>query len=196
MSFNANIPQTTDKIPQSYGQLRANFKSIALAFARNHVALSREVEDGAGKHRLLTMQPKSDPVTGATEIALYNKVVGLNPPALFYMPNNAQTPINMTYPSLVTGLQSTDPDVYFARQYSFIAGPFVVYGGLLKAVTDGQVITLLPSTNLIHVGLIIANTQAGFFANAIAKNITTNSFTLSVNSVVSPFDIYYFAVGV
>jgi len=101
----------------------------------------------------------------------------------------------MTFDSILTGLQSTGPDVYFARQYSFIAGPFVIYGGLIIGPTSGNTITLLPSKTLIHVGLVITKPQNTLNNYAIAKNITGNSFDIYTNAAAG-FDLYYFAVGV
>ncbi len=148
-----------------------------------------------GKHRFLTMQPTTDPITSATQIALYNKVIS-TVPQLFFRPSSNQTPIQLTFSSLLTGLQSTNPDVYFATQYSFIAGPFVIYGGLIKTPTDGQVVVLTPTTTLIHVGLLITHATNINQVIAVPINILGSSFTISTKAPFPPFDIYYFAVGV
>ena len=68
-------------------------------------------------HTLLTLRPQAtDPTTAADQIAIYNKLVtGI--PEIFYRPNSNQTPIQMTYPSLLTDSSNA--------QYSFIAGPLL-----------------------------------------------------------------------
>jgi hypothetical protein len=112
----------------------------------------------------------------------------------------------MTYSSLSTGLQSINPDVYFARQYSFIAGPFVVYGGLITNAADLQTVTLLPATTLIYVGLITQNGTANlanqnFIKNDLVapRNIVGNSFDIKFGSPLIPIpnqNVYYLAIGI
>ncbi len=201
MSFNPNIPIITDPILQSYFQIRANFQAINAAFASNHAALNREAST-AGNHTILAMQPTADPVTSASQVALYNKIVSAIP-QLFYRPNSSQTPIQLTYSSISTGLASADPDVYNTDQYTFIAGPFIVYGGLLTNISDGQVVNLSPGTTLIYVDLTAANVK-GFGTTILSSPIPTlisgTSFTIR-NQAFTPsatrnMDAYYFAIGI
>lgn len=200
MAYNNNVPLGTDPILQSYGQLRANFQAIDAAFADNHVGITQD-EKIAGKHNMLTLRPVSpDPATLANQIALYNKLVS-SVPELFYRPNNNQTAIQLTYPSLQTGLQSTNPDVYFAQQYTFVAGPFIIYGGRITAPTSGQLVTLTPGTTLLYVDLTVTNPQSGLPINrsntAVPTGIAGNSFTITYsNLILGTIDIYYFAIGV
>lgn len=203
MSFNPNIPQVTDSTLQSFSQLRANFQAIAAAFADNHVGLTR-TSDVMAKHTVLTMQPQtSDPATSATQVAIYNKLVS-SIPELFYRPSSSATPIQMTYPTLRTGLQTTNPNVYFPTQYSFVAGPFIIYSGFIKAPTNGQPVTLTPGTTLLFVDLIAANSNiAGggpgsppTNAYAVPTGVSGTTFTIQYNPPpVGGFDVYYFAIG-
>lgn len=198
MTFNPNIPTINDKILQSYFQLRANFQTINAAFAENHASLTQD-PSVAGMHTVLEFQPvNSDPTTSASEIALYNKLVS-SVPELFFRPSSDQTPIQMTYPSLQTGLQSENPDVYFPTQYSFIAGPFIVYGGVLTAITNGQNVTLTPGTNLLYVDCTIKKTNHSFLfgVNVIPINIAGTTFTLKFEALKAgeSIDIYYLAIG-
>jgi hypothetical protein len=185
----------TNKILQSYLQLRANFQAINAAFADNHVGFTRDPML-AGMHNTLTFEPQTtDPTTSATEIALYTKRVttsGVSAPNIFFMPSSTQTPIQMTYPSI-----KADASLI---QYSFVAGPFIIYGGLIKGLTQanqGQVITLSPGTKLIHVDLTMADVlQFASVAMATATNITTTSFTINFPTTgIQSFNLYYFAIG-
>lgn len=186
-SFNPLIPTVNDATLQSYFQLRANFQAINSTFAENHSALTRDPDD-VGKHTALTMQPQAgDPTTDATQLGLYSKLV-TGVPELFFAPNNAQTPIQLTYPSIKVDSSDT--------QYTFIAGPFVVYMGLRLAVPDNTTINLLPSTNLIYVGLTITNRATILNGAALPINITVNSFTIHYNSAILNPDIFYFAIGI
>lgn len=194
MSFNPNIPTIADPILQSYFQLRANFQAINSAFAVNHSSLNGN-QDNAGAHTILTLRPQNvDPITATDENALYNKLISAVP-ELFFMPNNSQAPIQLTYPSLVNDKSN--------NQYSFIAGPFVIYFGLLPNAPNGFMVNLLPVTALKYVNLAVTNTTSAnplkAKLSAIPINITGNQFTVS-HQITSPgptfpVQIYYFAIG-
>ena len=192
MSYNPNIPQATDKILQSFFQLRANFQQINNSFSANHVSLVRDASI-AGMHNNLTLRPQTgDPTTTATQIALYNKLVG-GIPELFFRPNSDQAAIQLTYPSIKID-QSND-------QYTFMAGPFIIYGGFIPAPTQGQVKTLTPGTTLLYVDLTMTNAKnlPGPALTTIAPtNITGTSFTIHFQNQGAgvTFDAYYFAIGV
>lgn len=196
MTFNPLIPQSGDPILQSYYQLRANFQTINSAFAEDHVGLTQN-QDFAGMHNVLTFQPLpspfTDPTTSANQIALYNKLVS-GVPELFFRPTSNQTPIQMTFPQIQTGLQSTNPDIFFPTQYSFIAGPFIIYGGFITGATSGQNVTLFPGTTLLYVNLVANVALPSLIA---PTNITGTTFTISFSSgSTSPLNIFYFAVGI
>ena len=137
MSYNSSIPKSTDPILQSQRQLLANFQAINNAFSTNHVGLTKDPLV-AGMHDVLTLRPQAgDPTTSASQIAIYNKLVG-GTPEMFYAPNSSQTPIQLTYPSIKSDSSTT--------QYTFMAGPFVIYGGLVTNPSNGQTITVTPTT--------------------------------------------------
>lgn len=190
MSYNSNIPQGTDPILQSQAQIRANFQVINRAFNGNHFSLTGD-EEFQGYHTVLTMRPESgDPTTAANTVALYNKLDSSMIPELFFRPNSDQTPIQLTYSSLINSGE---------QQYSFVAGPFIVYGGLLKAVTNGQVVTLAPASTLLYVGLTSANVKVAgnTLQTGIPINITASSFTIKFQLQNAGFyaDMYYLAIG-
>lgn len=201
MSYNPNIPQSTSKRAISQRQILINFQSIYQAFANNHSALGLGTQ---GKHRVLILKDQTatgDPTTSASQIAIYQKIIGGNP-SWFYRPSSNQTPIQLSYQSVQTGLQSTNPDVYYQNQYSFVAGPFVVYGGKVTNPAPNALVTLLPSTTLRYVGLIVTNykkptSAPAAVAVAIPTNIAGNSFNISfaIQPVGVTFDVYYTAIG-
>lgn len=196
MSYNPLIPQVSDQTLQSQKQLLSNFQTLAQVFTANHFPLTG-VSKYQGMHTVLTMQPQSgDPSTDATQIGLYNKLVS-SIPALFFAPNSAQTPIQLTYPSINTTLANT-------QQYSFVAGPFVIYAGMVTNPTNGQTIPLSPTTNLLYVGLTLANFGTGqvtFSRTPTAININSpmSNFTITYEvqvSIPTPNQqIYYIAIG-
>ena len=188
MAFSPNIPTVTDPILQSFKQLRANFQGINESFADNHQALTNDLEF-AGMHDLLTMRPQSgDPTTSAVQIALYNKLVTAIP-ELFFRPSSNQTPIQLTYPSIKTDSSTA--------QYTFMAGPFVVYGGLVTSPASNQTVILSPTTTLVYVGLTVTNSKRKIgISTAIPTNIVGSSFDISFQGTPSLFDVYYLAIGI
>lgn len=191
MSFNQNIPVITDPILQSQRQIRANFQAIAATWSVNHSQLTGN-DDFGGMHKNFLLRPQnSDPATSATQLALYNKVVS-SIPQLFTRPKSSGTPIRMSYPSI----KADDSD----EQYTFMAGPFLIYGGKIATPTNGQLVTLTPGSSLIHVDLTATNLNfvPGIVQAAVATNLSGTSFNISYQNVGSspiPFDVYYFAVG-
>lgn len=194
MLYNPNIPQAASKRVISQAQIRANFTEIFNSFAKNHSPLGNN--DLQGAHNILILRPQTlDPATTATQTAIYNKLV-LTVPNLFFRPNNSQTPIQMTYPSIKVGLQSTNPDVYFPDQYSFVAGPFVFYAGVILNPTNGQVVNLSPVTTLRYVGVCVKDFVGTLVSSVAATNIAGSSFTINFQAQVgSTRDVYYIAIG-
>lgn len=190
MSYNPGIPQPTDPTLQSQQQIRSNYQVINSTFANNHVKLNNDLE---GMHRVLTLRPQVlDPATAANQTAFYNKIVGAIPQA-FYRPSSNQTPIQLTYESL-----DTDPTKLV--QYSFVAGPFIVYGGKILGATIGQVVNLTPTSTLLYVGLVSANVENASplnFTMSIPTNIAGSSFTITYSALQpgATLDVYYLAIG-
>jgi hypothetical protein len=190
MSYNSAIPQSSDARAQSQGQILANFQAINAVWANNHVPLNPLDNPVQGMHTVLTMRPESgDPTTTASQTALYNKLVS-SVPELFFRPASNGTPIQMTYPSLsTTGL----------RQYSFVAGPFVVYGGFVNNPVSGVPITLTPSSTLLYVGLTPYGATG---APTVHLSLVPTSINTPVNSFTPKFQtgatipiMYYLAIG-
>ncbi len=193
MSYNTLIPVITDPMLQSQGQCRANFQAINTVFAQNHVKLNTSKTQGM--HSVLTFTAQSgNPTTPAGKISIYTKIItGI--PHLFFRPESNGTPIQLTYPSISTGLQSTNPNVYLPRQYSFVAGPFVIYGGIITGVTDGQVITLTPTSILIYAGLTKINKLGNSVSDSATPVISGSGFTVVFPPSLNPQDFYYLAIG-
>lgn len=175
---------------KSQRQIRANYQAINQVFSENHVAMNQEFQ---GMHNSLTFRIQANPTTSATQIALFTKLVN-SAPMLFFAPSSSQTPIQLTYNSISTGLQSTNPNVYKSDQYSFIPGPFIVYGGLITGATNGMTKTLTPTSTLLFVA-----TQTVFKSAANNEGNSTNilgsSFTITLGGSSATQNIYYFAIG-
>jgi hypothetical protein len=197
VSFNPNIPLVGDFLAISQKQILANYQAIANAYLINHVPLN--ADENVGMHDCLTLRPQaSDPTTALGQVALYNKLVS-NVPQLFYRPSVNQTPIQMSNSNLNTLQTGALSDA----QSSFLAGPFTIYFGFFANCPPNQLITLLPASTLIYVGLSTVKTNTNFPSarqgNYIATpiNITANQFTIThaAVSLVNPI-IYYMAIGI
>lgn len=196
MSFSPNIPNLTDFLAISQKQLLANFQAINDAFLQNHVSLTNDVN--FGKHDQLTLRPQAaDPNTVGGQSAIYNKLVG-GQPQLFFRPNDNQTPIQLTNSNLNTAQTGATED----KQSSFLAGPFTIYMGYIRNCPNGQVVTLLPSSTLIYVGLTTI-VESGIVGSGLsfasATSVGGNQFTVTYGPPLTTFTpnptIYYLAIG-
>jgi len=76
MSYNQNIPQSTDQLSQSQADLLNNFAAIYSLIGINHVNFNVANQ---GKHNFVSMPVQlADPGTLATELALYTKTSTLS----------------------------------------------------------------------------------------------------------------------
>ncbi len=198
MGFNPAIPQPGDFLGISQKQILSNYQAIASAWLENHVPLT--ADKNVGKHEVLTLRPQVDhPVTVLGQVALYNKLVA-SVPQLFYRPSLNQTPIQMSNSNLNTIQTGSTGDA----QSSFLAGPFTIYFGFISNCTNLQVITLLPVSTLLYVGLstiLPAGINVGSATTAAAFGMTANQFTIVFNDTATGITapkkptIYYMAIG-
>lgn len=155
--------------------------------ANNHSPLGLGTQ---GKHTVLILRDQTsagNPTTSATQTAIYQKLVG-GLPNWFYRPNNNQTPIQLSYPSI--DLTTVNAN------YSFVAGPFVVYTGKLINPANNALVTLLPVTTLRYVGLTVANYTGINVNTAAPTNIAANTFRINFQNEIGPTrDVYYLAIG-
>ena len=191
MSFNPSVPQLSTPKPIVQQQFLNNWQAIQQVFNNNHMPLNDPQE---GMHKVMTMSYQTmDPTTNSTQIGLYTKLTGANnAPNLFFAPDSAQTPIQLTWDSINTTKGQ-------ARQYSFMAGPFVIYGGLVNGVTSGQTITLSPTTTLLYVGvnLVVEKASGAGFQTVIPTTLAGSTFTIFIPATSgSPiYNLYYLAIG-
>lgn len=74
MTFNPNIPQATDLISVSQGQLLTNNQQLDTLFDIDHVTWDDATTADRGKHRAVHLKFQgSDPTTAADEGAIYTK---------------------------------------------------------------------------------------------------------------------------
>lgn len=136
MSTNTYLPNTpTRQLPFAKWQIQfqQNFRKLAEAFAQNHVALDDPTTAIRGNHTVVEMpaQKNNVPQTGATEYALYSKIV-----------TDQTTQAYLTFPSNTPVIQYTnyqlyelnDPGTYF----TFLPGGLIVYFGSFTPTLRGS----------------------------------------------------------
>lgn len=199
MGFNPSIPMPGDFLGISQKQILSNYQAIATAWLENHVPLTNV--DNVGKHEVLTLRPQgSDPATTANQSAIYNKLV-TGVPQLFFRSDTNQTPIQWSNSNLSTIQTGATPDA----QSSFLAGPFTIYVGFFPNCPLGQIITVLPSSTLIYVGLstiLPSGVSPGIATTAAAFGMAGNQFQVTFNNTATGIPtpktptIYYTAIGI
>lgn len=200
MSFNPAIPEVGNFTLNSYRQIRTNFNVINRAFADNHIGLTSD-QQFAGLHSVVTFNPQAAmtaPVTSSVQVGLYNQLVG-NSPNLFFAPSSSQTPIQLTYETLKSDRSDT--------QYTFMAGPFIVYAGAFRdqnASSSPIAVSLSPGSKLIYVNVQMANITAivgTVIKTASVTDLSGTTFNIRVPAympfagIPDKYDVYYFAVG-
>lgn len=171
---------------QSQSQLRSNFQQINSVFGENHAPFTGDKTTRGMHNELSLYQQAGDPTTAIDQVALYTKAVASSS-LTFYAPSSSQIPVQLTYPSLSTG-----PTL--SQQYSFVAGPFVIYGGFLTGVNNGDVVTLTPTSTLIFVGIeLIFKTVFTTTIQALA--VPSGSGFTVLTGATNNQDIYYMAIG-
>lgn len=70
--YNPIIPQPTDKLSASQGQLLVNFTELNSQFGVDHTSFNNSGSNGDGKHKKCTLKEQSPaPTAGANEMVLY-----------------------------------------------------------------------------------------------------------------------------
>lgn len=184
MSFNPSIPEISNFVAISQGQLLANFQQIYNAFAQNHIMLAT---NNQGRHSSLTMRVQSvDPSTASNQAALYCKLDANSVPQMFFRASSNQTPIQMTNSNLNT--------VNGAAGSSFMAGPFTIYFGYVLDAVQNQTVTLTPSSQILYVGLTAINNANTSLVAPV--NVDVNTFQIQYSRLTNPnVSVYYTAIG-
>jgi hypothetical protein len=95
MAYNALIPQANDKLSTSQPQILANFTEINTYVNVDHTAFNAGTQ---GHHKqVFFSQYSADPVTAATECALYAKAGTDGNSQLFFRPQGSGDPVELSY---------------------------------------------------------------------------------------------------
>ena len=183
-----NIPQATDQLSVSQGQLLTNFASIDSWVDINHVDFNSA---DAGKHNLSQyVSQAGDPTLGASEIAVYNRVSGVTSANELFVLKGAGAPIPITAQSGQTnGWFSTNGPLTMAWGEGSITGSGTINFARAFSSICYQVVACIqnPSGGDANKSVsVVAFTTTGVTV-FVSPRITTGSATAIVS---------YFAIGI
>lgn len=190
MPYNANIPQSGDKISTSQPQILGNFQEINTFVSVNHVDFNTADQ---GKHKFLQMPEQSSaPTTAANEGGLYTKESSLT-----------------TDTQLFWRRESSGTEIEFTNSSAAIVGWTRLPSGILlkwgNGTLNGTTTITFPVAASIPVFSNIFNVQItprqtggsnDVFANIISTAVASfDAFGSDLSLVAKNVDIFYYAIG-
>lgn len=137
--YNPNIPQPTDRLTNSQGDILTNFSELNTIFGINHIPFS--VTPNSGRHTMCELLEVGATPGGApvNEVTLYCGDVGGSRELFFTRDNSSATPIRLTGPAVPSAA---------SNGYTFLSGGLLIQWGQLTQ-TDSTYQTLTFATNNI-----------------------------------------------
>jgi len=182
-----NIPQATDQLSVSQGQLLTNFASIKSLVDVNLVDFS---SPNAGKHNFSQyVSQAADPALGATEIAVYNRLSGVTGAQELFVLKGVGTPYSITaQQGGGSGWFSTNGAIIMAWGEATVTGQSTINFARAFTAVCYQVVACIqnPSGGDANKNVsVVSYTNAGVTVY-VSPRITTGPATALVS---------YFAVG-
>lgn len=188
MTYNPNIPLSTDYIGSSQQAIEDNFTELNTQFRVDHIAFNTGSGNGSGFHRKITFSaPIGSPTIVATQGVAYPRTIPVTTPSstnteLFY--KNAGRDTQMTSSALLNTLGE-----------GFIPGGLQIRSGIANYPGDAQFINFTKPfpTACVSVCACIAN------SGDLNSTINVVSFAANRFQVISPQrlqpNLTYIAVG-
>lgn len=195
MTYNANIPQSTNLVSNSQAQLLENFSQLNTQFGIDHTPFNNAGSNGDGFHKKVTLKLVTDPAAATSEDILYNKQVTYTGPTtrneLFMRQSSADG-------SAVIQLT----DLYQAISTATTGSTFLPGGLVLKwgqfSIASGSSGSANFVSRFNSTALVV--TAAPFNASAAANNwyVSTwnaTSLTIATTTSFSNANFTYIAIG-
>jgi hypothetical protein len=192
MSYNRNIPQSTDLVSNSQPQILGNFQTIdagsnltGIGFTRNHVTMT-DASNGGLHSRVDFYQAVADPLISGFVSSLYPKTV--SNVELFY--RNAAAITQLTGLTVITTGSGGNINYGVTTPWGII----INWGTVVPVNTGKPVVFAIPITGGVQSVLCTAqSTSTGNAANIITTaNIGTTGFTAYSSGAPQS---NYFAIG-
>lgn len=181
MTFQANIPLSTDLISVSQSDIKNNFQALLTSWNVNHVDFNAA---GAGKHKFVSLPNQAvDPATAVTELALYSKAIsGLS--QLFMRQQS-----NGTVTQLTGDITNGNPGSIF------LPGGVIIKWGSTGVINDNSTVVFSSDfpTSCYGVLLTIIDPNAtSKTVNVKTGSVTGHQFLVRASAALSAF---YIAIG-
>lgn len=198
-AFQANIPQPTDQLSDSQGDLLGNFQAIQTLIDVNHYDFA---SSNQGKHFAVSMPPQasSPAITfAAGEVGLYSYVNATTSQSELYINKTNQATVTQI-PATASSLSITSAPVQGSAGWSYLpSGIYITWGS--TTVNGNTLITLAtpPPTQILSVQLTPASGSSSYVnAQVILNDIVSNStFNVvgTINGSSANITCYYFVIG-
>ncbi|MBE3085565.1 MAG: hypothetical protein IMZ64_05035 [Bacteroidetes bacterium] len=189
MTYVPTIPNPTDLISVSQGQLKTNFTVLNTTISENHVAPTAV---GRGKHNACVFPQRAAGIaTDATEGAIYTKDLG-GSPNLYWRKKSSGTEIQMT-------VNAVTP-VVAANGSTFLPGGLMLQWGSLNAASgESGDITFTPAFSAIPYSINVS-AQRTSTANATPMFVSSTTVPTAtkfriVNTSSNAHTAYWMAIG-
>lgn len=187
MTYNANIPQASDLISTSQGQLLTNFSQANTAFGIDHTDFVTVANQG--KHKKSTyIEQTLDPVTIANEVAMYAKDAATIA-TLFLRKEGSGT---------VMAMSGQDP-IRSANGSSFLPGDstraVIIKWG--QGTCNNPAVTNVFASAFPNAcfAVVVTSLDTAYAGTIVATNLSTASFDALRKAGVGVTGLYYVAIG-
>ncbi len=183
MAFNANIPQATDLLSTSQGQILGNFTQLNTAWLKNHVDFNA---GDAGKHKWVTFpQQGATPPAGSafagSEVGLYNAIsAGPRGTGINELYANKQSFAGVKQIPATASILSTSSPNGFSFGWTYLPSGIIMYWGN-DSGTGGSKTVTFPTANIPLMSQVVSaqvttylgtNQQVDSFARLVAAGPT------------------------
>lgn len=194
MAYQANIPQPTDQLSKSQGDILGNFQALQTLIDVNHVDFSSADQ---GKHKWVTFPIQAlAPAFAATEIGLYNKVPAAPFPLttvgeLFIQKSTgANIPMTASVQSSVDGWTYL-PSGIILQWNQGTSVPLV--GNNVVSLPNGAGQPRFNTIFTVMLSLTVGSTNG--IAKFAASNVIANPQTITINCSIAGMIVGYLIIG-
>lgn len=193
MTYNPNIPQPTDLLSNSQGQILANFNKANSSFGINHYPFDNGTVNN-GKHLKVELPTTGAPGSVASELVLFSGTTPSLRTALFYQRDNSGTG-----PFQLTGI---DP-LNATSGYTFLPGSLLIqWGQVSPPGSGGTVIFPIPFDGVtppysltFGLGILGASSAHAAWVDT-GQTFDNTKFTYKIDVTIgAPGYLFWMAIG-
>lgn len=178
MTYNPNIPNPTDLLSNSQGQIKTNFQQLDTVFGKNHYEFSNS-SGPAGKHKFVEMPITTVPATLGGEGSLYTKTSGQS--QLYYTSDAGGLEYQMTRAidaNIATFGTATNGWTFLPGGLIMKYGTFLLVPSSFTTFTPpGPAFTNAPTAIVLTVNSSSSTDNAAMWTNATTTTVDVRVFT-------------------